>query len=61
MSDKHLNLEPTMMYHPTVNGGADESWWYEEAKGIVVVVHGKMARIPWRQIRAALKRKDRMP
>jgi len=40
-------------------------WWYEESGGICVV-HGvggnaseNMVNIPWRSIRAALRRKDK--
>jgi hypothetical protein len=39
-------------------------WWYEEASGIGVYANmphrggTRMALIPWRSLRAALKRKD---
>jgi hypothetical protein len=50
--------------------GYDESWWfYEEGRGLVIVVEPLVPRsaptrtvvIPWLRIRAALKRKDRKP
>lgn len=42
----------------------DDGWWYEEPKGITVVVHtdtqgAKQVFIPWRTIRAALRRLDK--
>ena len=46
----------------------EDFWWYEEGQGISVVVvfrspdgevlDSKVRNIPWRSIRAALKRKD---
>lgn len=45
--------------------GQEDWWWYEEWGGIDVVVTQRateagtvIIRIPWRSIRAALKRKD---
>ena len=39
------------------------SWWYEENHGVTVVVEPKpetqQIKMPWRSIRAALKRKDK--
>ena len=64
MSNKHLKLTPHKIAHdPT-------AWWYEEAKGIFVVQDYYRAKdglylgtrsvvIPWRAIRAALKKKDK--
>ena len=63
MSDQHLQMKPHRLPHdPT-------SWWYEEPAGLCVVqeyrgttgaVYGtRSVVIPWRAIRAALKRKDR--
>ena len=63
MSDERLKPKPhTIAHDPTVK-------WYEEDKGICVVqqyrgntglVYGtRSVVIPWRAIRAALKRKDK--
>jgi len=42
--------------------GTKEAWWYEEPKGICVVVRANtqssIIDIPWHSIRRALKRKD---
>ena len=63
MSDRHLQLRGHKIAHdPT-------AWWYEEDKGIWVVQEYYRAKdglylgtrsvvIPWRAVRAALKRKD---
>lgn len=60
MANKHLHLEP---HHVD-----QDFWWYEENKGITVVMQlptkdggwaQTVRRIPWADIRAALKRKDR--
>ena len=63
MSNQHLKSTPhTIAHDPTVK-------WYEEPKGIWVVQEYYRAKdglylgtrsvvIPWRAIRAALKRKD---
>ena len=65
MSDQHLQLTPNKIAHdPT-------AWWYEEDKGIWVVqghyrakdglyLGTRIVMIPWRAVRAALKRKDRL-
>jgi hypothetical protein len=41
----------------------DEAWWYEEQRGLCIMVKSvssiKELYIPWRLIRAALRRKDR--
>jgi len=58
MANKHLQLAP----HETSNPNL---WWYEEPAGIVIVHggpgHGPKSEpvIPWRSIRAALRRKDK--
>lgn len=43
--------------------GISDVWWYEEPAGIAVVHEklGTVVVIPWRMIRASLKRKDRKP
>ena len=63
MSNEHLKPKPhTIAHDPT-------AWWYEEDKGIWVVQEYYRAKdglylgtrsvvIPWRAVRAALKRKD---
>ena len=60
MSSKHLWTKP----HKVTN----DFWWYEENQGVAVCVSFKTAGgeciqevryIPWRAIRAALKRKDK--
>lgn len=55
MATKHLKLRP---HHIDEN-----SWWYEEPEGITVVHNSTsgsvVSIIPWRQIRAALKRLDK--
>lgn len=54
---------------PHHHKGDETWWWYEEPEGICVVVetgaeaalfgrHHKLVTIPWKSIRAALKRKD---
>ena len=65
MSDEHLKPKPhTIAHYPHVR-------WYEEYNGIWVVQEYYRAKdglylgtrsvvIPWRAIRAALKRKDRL-
>lgn len=58
MSKKHLKLEP----HQTEQTNGDPAWWYEDVNGIDVYVETNnmvcQVFIPWRDIRAALKRKD---
>jgi hypothetical protein len=63
MADKHLSLKPKQI--------SDDAWWYETSKGVEVVVQiparigedkaifGGIYVIPWKQIRAALSRKDK--
>jgi hypothetical protein len=55
MSRKHLKGEPHMI--------DDHRWWYEENGGITIVcephVTTQVMKIPWREIRAALARKDK--
>ena len=60
MANKHLSLKHNQI--------VDGCWWYEEEKGITVVVqhtddndsysHTQLYLIPWKHIRAALGRKD---
>ena len=60
MANKHLNRKPHKI--------TDHCWWYEQQKGIEVVVehtddddlysHTAIYLIPWKDIRAALGRKD---
>jgi len=44
---------------------SEDCWYYEEPKGICVVLHGEtnqgclIATIPWKMIRGSLKRKDK--
>ena len=62
MSDKHLKPES----HRVNN----RCWWYEEEEGISIVVehtdekdkynHTELYLIPWKDIRASLKRKDKV-
>ena len=66
MSDKHLTLMPHRIRHdPT-------AWWYEEPNGICVVqeyyrdkdglyLDTRSVIIPWRALKAALKRKEQKP
>ena len=56
MAKKHLRLDPhTKSY---------DFWWYELNYGICICtrIDGKVEthNIPWRSIRAALKRKDKI-
>lgn len=43
----------------------EDCWYYEEPKGICVVLHGEtnqgclIATIPWKMLRGSLKRKDK--
>lgn len=61
MSRKDLSNDP----HPVKD--REDAWWYESNGGIEVVVERMkfndttIVEIPWRQIRAALTRKDRTP
>ena len=60
MPNKHLKLEPHKI--------TDRCWWYEQSGGIKIYVentddedkysHTEEYLIPWKHIRAALKRKD---
>lgn len=64
MSDKDLQLAPH-----TGHNSLGHWWWYEEPGGIGIhserLIQGfpsnsnRVAFIPWRSIRAALKRKDK--
>ena len=56
MADKHLHLRP--------HNVTKQFWWYEDRKGLTICseINGHsfiVGDIPWRSIRAALKRKDR--
>lgn len=61
MSDQHLKRTPHNIAHD------QDVWWYEEPAGICVVqkyrdntgvLHGtRSVVIPWRSLRAAMKRK----
>jgi len=63
MSDKDLHTSPHAVR------GMPEAWWYEEPKGITVVVEfrdnagdhlgTKQVPIPWYMLRNALARKER--
>lgn len=63
MSAKHLREDPHKVHQ--------NCWWYEENKGIFIVVehtdihglrlHTQVYNIPWKSLRAALKRKDMKP
>ena len=57
MSDKHLSLKP----HNIRN--RSDAWWYEESKGINMVVEPQdqttQITIPWQEIKNALARKER--
>jgi len=54
---KHLKLKPHKVY------GDKNAWWYEDGKGISVVVsiphNSRIVNINWRSIRNALARKDK--
>ena len=56
MSDKHLSLKP----HSIRN--RSDTWWYEDPKGINIVVEPQHRTtditIPWRAIKNALARKE---
>jgi hypothetical protein len=65
MANKHLSLQPEDIAHRT-----ERAWWYEEPRGINVVIEIKdgdrylrtaQLKIPWAKVRAALARKDRRP
>ena len=60
MSEKHLKRDSHKIRH------IDWAWWYEEKQGICVVIHqgtrgAVTIDVPWRSIRAALKRLDKKP
>lgn len=57
MSNADLKREPHYI--------TEDCWWYEEAKGIEIVMRvypsvTYVRTIPWRSIRAALARKDKV-
>jgi len=66
MSNKDLSGKPsdTKIY---INGKVVDNkaaWWYEDTRGIAIYYDPPVAQIPpiiipWAQIRAALKRKDK--
>ena len=55
MSNKDLSLNPHQI--------DEHTWWYEDPQGVFVYVEPateiKTVKIPWRSLRAALKRKDK--
>jgi hypothetical protein len=59
MANKDLSRNPHNMSH--------DFWWYEENYGISIIyqittfkgIEQRERRIPWRSLRAALKRKDK--
>jgi hypothetical protein len=61
MANKHLRLSP--------HRKKDEPWWwYEEPKGVAIELSHQMTGgravsvvIPWKSLRYALQRKDRVP
>lgn len=53
MADEHLRRSPQRR-----KDGADW-WWYEEPKGICVVVAGQLCEISWTRLRYALARKEK--
>ena len=58
MSNKNLKNKPHNIK------GTENIWWYEEPTGITIVTsYGgtkcEIKVIPWREIRSALKRKDK--
>ena len=58
MSNKDLSLKPHHIKD------TDNAWWYEETKGIELIVQHKVGdirnySISWRTIRGALKRKEK--
>lgn len=57
MSDKDLSMNPHKIR------GMKTAWWYEEEKGICLVVEPhdttQLITIPWDSLRFALKRKDK--
>ena len=72
MGNKHLSHRPTHAREPEGRHKKhDGVWYYEQPLGFDLVaqirnqsneyVGGVIALIPWRQIRAALQRKDRKP
>lgn len=58
MSDTHLRRDSHKTKYSRI-------WWYEDNRGIDVVVHPHetcvIVNITWRALRAALERKDRKP
>ena len=64
MAKKHLKNEP----HQLPENFSSEGWWYEEMKGIDIHMEVRLGGqlthesffIPWKDIRAALKRKDKV-
>lgn len=60
MSDKHLRLDPIQL----PDNCGFQVWYYEEPKGIEIHwnnSHGShgQTKIPWKFLRAGLKRKDK--
>lgn len=65
MSKKHLSNDPHQ-----IGKVPGEAWWYEEVKGIEIYIYRRSSTggpdtkkfvIPWAEVRAALKRKDKNP
>jgi len=62
MANRHLSLKP---YNLPRGEKGEETWLYEERGGLAVMCQIAVGRvigvgtIPWRKIRAALKRKDK--
>lgn len=59
MAKEHLSLKPHNL--------SEKVWWYDNMKGIEIVVahfdskvNTEIVVIPWRSIKAALKRKDKL-
>lgn len=50
MAEKHLKIKPHIE--------ATDFKWYEDFDGISICIKRECRFIPWRSIRAALKRKD---
>lgn len=62
MASKHLQKESIEIQ----DRDGVSAWYYEESGGLTVVIEDNLSptlsvKLPWRQIRKSLERKDRKP
>lgn len=47
---------PHNLRRPKHDAAYLKSWFYSDSKGVTVVVAGRLARLPWTQLKAAARR-----